>query len=118
MTKQPARWNFIQLQEKLQSLAKDVRTLAKDIQRHDAERAAVSAWQREVASYLQDMASLLGHELPASDKAVYKADELRSEAVVLAQWAAYPTDATGNAARAAQLQGVANGIAAFADGLL
>lgn len=118
MTKQAARWNIIQLQEKLQSLSKDVLALARDMQRNDVSSAAVSAWAREVAGYLKDMSSLLAHEMSASDKAVYKADDLRSKADVLAEWAAHPTDATGNAARAAQLRGVANSIAAFSDGLL
>lgn len=113
-----ARWNRTQLAEKLHAIGKDLRTLAADIKRPQANAAAISSWHREVASYVHDMSALLAGEIPHSDRVMHKAEELRGASDILVQWADSPTDDTGNKARAAQLTGIAEAIDAFADKLL
>ena len=116
--KRPSRWNLTQLVERLHSLARDLRALAADIQSDHASAAAVASWHREHATYVDDMRSLLAGEMPGSDAALAKAEDLRGVSQVLQDWAASPTDRTGTQGRAAQLCGVSASIDAFATGLL
>lgn len=114
-TKPPARWKTTQIVEKLRSLARDLQGLATSIVRPEASAAAIGSWHREVAGYLRDMSALIAGELSHSDAALHQAEDLRTCSDVLTEWANHPTDRTGNQGRAAQLQGVAAGVRAFAD---
>lgn len=111
-------WNRRQLAEKLKSLGNDLRILAAAIRRPQTPCAAISSWHREVAGYVEDMSALLAGEMPNSDRAMHKAEELRGVSQVLQQWSERPADDTGNKARAAQLDGIAASLGVFADKLL
>ena len=117
--KRASGWNVQQLVEKLRSLARDLRTHAVFVKNDRSTNPALLAeWHRELAGFVADMGSLLAGEMPGSDASLAKAEELRGVSQILAEWAAWPTDATGNQSRAAQLLGVSDAVEAFAERLL
>lgn len=110
------RWNIIQVAEKLDALARDLREISAAMTA-GRDQDAMRNFQREGVGYLRDMALLLTGEMPESEVARHQADELCAAADILANWARHPTDRSGNRSRAAQLHGVAFCITAWAEQL-
>ncbi len=70
-----------------------------------------------IAGDADDMSAMLLGEMPDSDAAVSHGLELNGSAGILREWAARPTDWTGNKGRSAQLMGVAAALESWAEGM-
>lgn len=115
----PSRWKRTQIAEKMQSITQELRSLAFDLADYRCStHHAAASWMREVATYLADVADLLAGELPGWEAARHKSNDLAACAEILKEWAAHPTDHTGQLSRAAQLRGVADSVDAFCFKLL